>query len=37
MSENSVGRPKEENPRNVQLKIKVTESHVLLEIGTSSF
>ncbi|MFW0703404.1 CopG family transcriptional regulator [Aliarcobacter butzleri] len=25
MSENSVGRPKEENPRNVQLKIKVTE------------
>lgn len=25
MNENKVGRPTEENPRNVQIKIKVTE------------
>ena len=25
MAENKAGRPKEENPRNVQIKIKVTE------------
>lgn len=25
MNEKNMGRPKEENPRNVQLKIKVTE------------
>lgn len=25
MSENNIGRPKEENPRNIQIKIKVTE------------
>jgi len=25
MTENKAGRPKEENPRNVQIKIKVTE------------